>query len=145
MKNALLLGLLVFFSGCDMHFEYYADNWKAADAATDIFHQHWMQGNFSDMYRMSNNALKQHQTEREFIQAVEQTLHVLGPIKVSRQVRAACFPQQVRLVYQTDFANGKAVEKMTWEVHDNRAELASYEIVPGEVDLNSLPDSTCSR
>lgn len=97
------------------------------------------------MYRMSNNALRQHQTEREFIQAVEQTLHVLGAIKVSRQVRAACFPQQVRFVYQSDFANGKAIERMIWEVHGDRVELASYEIEPGEVDLNSLPDSTCSR
>ena len=145
MKNIGLLILPVLLGGCDVHFAYYANDWKAADAATDVFHQYLAQGKFSSMYGMSSEALKQHQTEQEFIEAAEQAMQTYGPIKVARQLRAACFPNQVRLVYQTDFQNGKGIERLIWQVRENKAELVSYEIVPGEVDVSILPDSSCSK
>jgi hypothetical protein len=34
---------------------------------------------------------------------------------------------------------------MIWQVRDDKAELLSYEIVPGEVDASTLPDSSCAK
>lgn len=145
MKNIGCLSLAVLLGACDVHFGYYANDWKTADAAADVFHQYWTQGQFSAMYGMSSEALKRHQTERDFVQAAEQAMQIYGPIKESHQLRAACVPNQVRLVYQTDFRNGKASERMVLQVRDNKAELVSYEIVPGEVDASTLPASSCSK
>ncbi|PMQ12629.1 hypothetical protein [Janthinobacterium sp. AD80] len=145
MKKIGLLSLAVLLGACDIHFGSFANDWKTADAATDVFHQYAAQGKFSAMYGMGSALMKQQQTEQEFVQAAEQGMQIYGPMKVARQLRAACFPNQVRLLYQTDFQNGKATEKLVWQVRGNKAELISYQVEPGEVDLDSLPDSSCSK
>ena len=97
------------------------------------------------MYDMGSAALKQQQTGQEFVQAAGQGMQTFGPIKVARQLRTACIPNQVRLVYQTEFQNGNGSERLAWQVRDNKAELLSYQIVPGEVDVGTLPDSSCAK
>lgn len=144
-KIGCCLSLAVLLGACDVHVVHYEKDWKTADAAADVFHQYWTQGQFSAMYAMSGELLRQHQTERDFVQAAEQAMQIYGPIKESHQLRAACVLNQVSLVYQTDFRNGKASERMIWQVRDDKAELLSYEIVPGEVDTSTLPDSSCSK
>ncbi|WP_332860386.1 hypothetical protein [Janthinobacterium svalbardensis] len=145
MKKIYLLTLAVLLGACDVHLGYHADDWKTADAATDLFHKYSSQGQFSAIYGMASDALKNKLTEQEFVQAAEQSMQIYGPIKVARQLRAACFPNQVRLLYQTEFQNGQGMERLIWQVRGNKAELLIYEIVPGEVDVSTLPDSSCSK
>lgn len=106
-EKIYLLTLAVLLGACDVHLGYHADDWKTADAATDLFHKYSSQGQFSAIYGMASDALKNKLTEQEFVQAAEQSMQIYGPIKVARQLRSACFPNQVRLLYQTEFQNGK--------------------------------------
>lgn len=145
MKNTWFLALLVFLCGCEVRLGYYEKDRQAAEAAVDIFHQFWTEGRFSEMYGLTGEALRRNQTEQQFVQAAEQTMLAFGATKESRQLRAACSPNQVRLLYQTNFRNGKGTERITWEIHGDKAELIGYEIVPGEVDVETLPDSSCSK
>jgi hypothetical protein len=87
--------------------------------------------------------MKASMPKEQFISAAQAVIAQLGRYKSSVLVGSSCFPNEVRLVYDTEYEKAKVRELMTWSVPDDQAELVAYEVAQDRDEFHSESQVGC--
>lgn len=104
-----------------------------AEAAVAQFHAQLDASQFQEIYADADELFKKSTSETDAVALFEAVHRKLGPVKESRQLNYfvnydLATGKQIRLTYETEFAEGKGTEQFVWRVADGRARLLGYHI-----------------
>jgi len=137
---ALLLLALV---GCDVKFGYFLKDRHTAEDAVADFRRFYAERNYTAIYDLGSPELKAAVSRDQFIAAAQASASHFGAHRSSSQAGASCFPNQVRLVYLTDYERGKATEWFAWSTAGDKARLVLYRISPGHDEVKNDASARC--
>lgn len=134
--NAWLLVLahsVVSLAGCDfgVKFGYFEKDRAAAISRTQDFRSLSDQREFDKVYELGSPAMLAAVSKEQFVEAASATAAHFGARKSSKLVASSCFPNEVRLVYHSEFEHGAATEWMIWSIPGKEARLTMYKVSPG--------------
>jgi hypothetical protein len=134
----LILALLgaAALCACDMHFKagYFDEDKARALASVEKFRTLYEKHDYTGLYDLGSSAMKASISKDQFISAVQASMAQYGAYKSSALVGASCFPNEVRLVYDTKYEKANVQELMIWAVPGSQAELVMYQVGPGQQD-----------
>jgi hypothetical protein len=107
------------------------------------FRRLYVDQNFSAIYALGAPAMKSAVTQEQFTATAQQSEAQFGKYKSSTLVASSCFPNEVRLIYHTQFEKQEATEMMVWAVPDNAALLLMYKISPGHAPFDKASQVGC--
>jgi hypothetical protein len=141
----LLLSAIVALSGCDANVKLgnFAEDRARAISRTQEFRQLYDEKNFVGLYELGGPAMKSAVTQEKFISSAQVSYSQFGKRKSSTLMGSSCFPNEVRLVYQSEFEQGTVTEWMVWQVPKEKALLAMYRIEPGKVEFSKESQVGC--
>ncbi len=125
----------------------FSDNRQAALTAADVFHQQYNEAKFAEIYKAATPDFQKGTTEAQFIQSMRDAQRQLGKFLSSSRTGLAYNTQKsknlstgsgwqsksittVAFTYQSQFERGAAVEKLTFEVSGEKAQLQECTIEP---------------
>jgi hypothetical protein len=118
------------------------DQKKAALAALALFHNRLSAGDFDAIYETFGDALRA-QPKADILASMKATHDRWGKL-INAEVKASsCFPNEVRLLVQAQFAKGEAGEMIVWQVSDERVLLQHFQIFPGAVKVSPGASNEC--
>jgi PBP1b-binding outer membrane lipoprotein LpoB len=122
-----ILALALLLPGCT------ADKTRAAaESAVDDFHQRLDKGDFETLYTAAHPEFKAATTEKDFLAYLAALHGRLGAIQQTAEtdwtVDTLKTDARAKLVYQTKFSGGDAVETFLYEIDGDRALLCAYHI-----------------
>jgi hypothetical protein len=141
----MLLGTAAMLSACDVHFKsgHFGEDKLRALAGVEKFRIFYEKQDFVRLYDLGSPVMKASMPKEQFISAAQTVIAQLGRYKSSVLVGSSCFPNEVRLVYDTEYEKAKVRELMTWSVPDDEAELGKYEIVPVQDEFHKESQVGC--
>jgi hypothetical protein len=98
---------------------------------------------YERLYDLSSSALKAAVPKEQFASAVQSAMAQYGNYKSSALVGSSCFPNEVRLVYDTEYERAKVRELMTWSVTGSQAELTTYQVLPSQGEFHKESQVGC--
>jgi hypothetical protein len=124
---ALVLGL----SGCGLK-----KDTKAADAAVDLFHQHWNADEFKAIYNEGHKNFRNSQSADEIIAILQRAKQNFGAFKSATR-RSWGFNSNngvtnIKLKYDSAYERGSAVEEFIYRMTGDKALLISFDIMSPE-------------
>ena len=136
----LFLPLVAFaaLSGCDVSFKagnFDEDKTMALTAVQEYRALH-NQEDYSELYDLASPALKAAVSKDDFMSAARGATDQYGKYRSSVLVGSSCLPNEVRLVYDTEFEKAKVRELMTWSVAGSKAELSGYEVLANQAEFH---------
>ena len=137
---------LLLFTACGCHFQTgsYDGYAEAAEQGMRQLRSLYAEQKFPELYAMVAPELHQNQSLDQFVTAMANTRAVLGGFKSGSLAARACLPNQVRLIYLSQFENGPATELVTWVIRDGRPTLLGYQFERSHLQVPQAPD-TCIR
>jgi glutaredoxin-related protein len=99
--------------------------------------------NYAEIYELGAPALKSAFTREQFIAAAQASSVQSGKYKSSTLMATSCFPNEVRLVYHTEFEKGNVTESMIWSVLNDKALLVLYRVSPGYDEVKKESQVGC--
>ncbi|MFZ6732250.1 hypothetical protein ACO0LG_10040 [Undibacterium sp. Ji42W] len=143
----LVLALLgaTMLSACDVHVKAgYFDKDKAqALASVDKLRTLYEKQDYARLYDMGSTAMKASVQKEQFATTVQTSLAKYGKYKSSVLIGSSCFPNEVRLVYNTEYENMKVMELMVWSLSNSDAGLVMYQISPGQSEFQKQSQVGC--
>jgi hypothetical protein len=141
----LLLSAIAVLSGCDANVKLgnFAEDRARALSRTHEFRELYDIKNFVGLYELSAPAMKSAVTQEQFISSAQASLLQFGKRKSSKLVGSSCFPNEVRLVYQSEFEQGSVTEWMVWQIPKDTALLAMYKIELGHAEFKKESQVGC--
>ncbi len=100
----------------------------AAETAVDRFHQLFNEGSFSVIYNEADPQLRRSVSVPDFDQLLTAMQRDLGAFRQARRTSFQSEGSTAAVVYDSDFANGKATERFGHAIRDGKAYLISYTI-----------------
>ena len=130
---------------CDVSVKagYFEKDKASALARAAEFHRLYNAGAYDGIYEMGAPALKNAVTREQFVASAQASAEQLGKQKSSVLAAATCFPNEVRLVYHSEFEKGKVTEWMAWAVPSDKAFLVLYRVSPGYDEVKSDLPAKC--
>jgi hypothetical protein len=105
---------------------------QAAEQAVDNFHSQLNEERYQEIYDNADELFRNAQSETEITNIFRAIREKLGPLTGKTQsgfgVEMKPAGTFVTLVYSADFVKGKATEKFTWRVVNEKAVLVRYDI-----------------
>lgn len=99
--------------------------------------------NYAGLYELGAPTMKSAVTREQFIKAAQASSVQFGKYKSSTLVGTSCFPNEVRLVYHSEFEREKVTEWMVWSVPKDKAFLVLYRISPGHDEVKKESQVGC--
>ena len=128
-----LMHAIVGLAGCDAGVKLgsFTKDRTAALSRTQDFRSLSDKQDFNKLYDLGAPALHAAVSKEQFVKSAMAAAAHFGSRKSSTLVASSCFPNEVRLVYHSEFERGVATEWMIWTVPGDAALLAMYKISPG--------------
>jgi hypothetical protein len=145
--RCLVLPFLVFtmLSACDVSikFGHFDEDKNLALAGVDKYRGLYEKQDYKHLYDLGSSALKEAVPEERFTSEVQSAMAQYGQYKSSTLVGSSCFPNEVRLVYDTEYEKAKVRELMSWSVSGSQAELTTYEVLPSQGEFQKQSQVGC--
>lgn len=140
-----LLLLLGPVAACDAQVKAgsFAKDRASALSGVQEFRRLYAQQNFTGMYKLASPAMKSSITQEQFIAAEESAQTLLGKYLSSTLVATSCFPNEVRLIYHTQFEKQQITEMMVWSVPETTAFLHAYKTSFGYAPVDKKAQVGC--
>lgn len=140
----LLVGMPL--AGCDAYVKLgnFDKDQTNALARVEEFRKFNDEQNYAGLYEIAAPALKSTVTREQFIATAQAYFDHLGKYKSSMLVGSSCLPNEVRLVYHTDFEKEKVTELIVWSVPKDEALLVFYQTIPGHDEVKQEGQVGCS-
>ena len=137
---ALALGL----SGCGLK-----KDTKAAEAEVERFHKHWNADEFQAVYDEAHADFRKSQSADETVATLKRVKQNYGEFK-SATSRSWGFSSDngvtdVKLKYDSAYANGSAVEAFVYRMTGDKPLLVSYDIMSPETAKKREADENAAR
>lgn len=129
--------------GCEFKAGRFVEDRAAALAATQSLRDFYNQREFGRIYALGAPVLKDQITAEAFASAVAESMNRSGRFVSASLVGSSCFPREVRLVYHSEFENGKFTESILWAVPADSAQLVMYQLSPGHVATDKSSQKNC--
>lgn len=143
----LVLTLLVaaLLSACDVHFKFghFDEDKTEALAGVEKYRTLYESQDYESLYDLGSTALKTAVPKEQFVSAIQSAIAQYGKYKASVLVGSSCFPNEVRLVYDTQYERANVRELMTWSVSGSQAELKAYEVLSSQADFHKESQVGC--
>jgi hypothetical protein len=142
-----LLATLVIASvplvACDVKLGYFEKDRAAALSATNRLHTLYNEGKHDQLYELGSQAMQQSITRDQFKASLSSTRLQAGKQLSSALVGSSCFPNEVRLVYHSQFESGPFTESIQWALPGDTAQLVMYHISPGHAPTDKKAQKGC--
>jgi hypothetical protein len=143
----LVLSLLVFatLSACDVRIKSgnFDEDKALALAGVDNYRGLYEKQDYGHLYDLGSSAFKAAVLKEQFASAVQSAIAEYGKYKSSALVGSSCFPNEVRLVYDTEYERAKVRELMIWSVTGSQAELTAYQVLPSQGEFQKESQVGC--
>ena len=142
-KIFLLVGIIL--AGCDANVKvgnFDNDRASALDRVEE-FRRLISEQNYAELYELGAPAMKSALTREQFIAALQATTVQFGKYKSSTLVGTSCFPNEVRLLYHSEFEKEKVTERMVWSVPKDKAILVHYQVYLGHEEFKKESQIGC--
>ena len=141
----LLLSAIVALSGCDANVKFgnFEEDRARAISRTQEFRRLYDEKNFVGMYELGGPAMKSAVAQEQFISSAQASYSQFGKHKSSTLMGSSCFPNEVRLVYQSEFEQGTVTEWIIWQLPADKALLVMYRIEPGKAEFRKESQVGC--
>lgn len=140
---SLLLVIALALIGCDVKVGRFAEDRAAALAATQSLRDLYNKREFERIYALGAPMLKDQITPEAFAAAVAESMNQSGRFVSANLVGSSCFPNEIRLVYHSEFEKGKFTESILWAVPANSAQLVMYKLSPGHAATDRSSQKNC--
>ncbi len=134
--------VMALLAGCELDLGYYDADRAVAERAVAVFRNQFSARAFGAIYDQSAAEFRAAMDRDHTVAAMPASAERYGSLQSTKQVAAACFPHQVRLVYHTTFTKSDATEFFVWAVKKGKAALLLYRVTPGFI---ALPDAGTER
>jgi hypothetical protein len=124
-------------------FGHFEKDRAAAISATETLHRLYNEEKYDLLYQISSRALQQSITLAHFKASISSTKLQAGKQISSKLVASSCLPNEVRLVYHSQFETGHFTESIMWSVPADTALLVMYQISPGHVPADKQAQKGC--
>lgn len=145
--RCIVLPFLAFatLSACDVRVKSgrFDEDRNLALAGVDKYRGLYEKRDYERLYNLGSSALKAAVPKEQFASAVQSAIALYGNYKSSALLGASCFPNEVRLAYDTEYENAKVRELMIWSVSGSRAELAMYQVLPSQDEFHKESQVGC--
>ena len=140
----LLIGMSL--AGCDANVKLgtFDKDQTNALARVEEFRRVNDERTYAGLYEIAAPALKSTVTREQFIATAQAYSDHLGKYKSSTLVGSSCFPNEVRLVYHTEFEKEKVTELIIWSIPKDEALLMFYQTIPGHDEVKQEEQVGCS-
>lgn len=148
-KNSLWIVLFLITGAllvaCDVTVKagYFEKDRASALARVEEFRRLYNAQNYAELYELGAPAMKVAVTREQFIASAQASLAQYGKYKSSVLAATSCFPNEVRLVYHSEYEKGKVTEWMAWSVPKDVALLVLYRVSPGYDQIKNESQKNC--
>ncbi len=139
----VILLAAVVATACDVKLGYFTDDRAVAISATQRLRELYNEGDYEGIYDLGSPTLQQQVSREQFVAAVTAGKEKSGRVRSSRLVGSSCFPNEVRLVYHSEFDNGKFTESVLWATPKHDAHLIMYHLSPDHVPTDTTAQKGC--
>lgn len=145
--RCIVLPFLAFatLSACDVRVKSgrFDEDRTLALAGVDKYRGLYEKRDYERLYNLGSSALKAAVPKEQFASAVQSAIAQYGNYKSSALLGASCFPNEVRLAYDTEYENAKVRELMIWSVSGSQAELTMYQVLPNQDEFHKESQVGC--
>lgn len=110
---------------------YYDEQRVHALAAVEKFRALYEKHDYARLYAMGAAAMRSSISKEQFVSAAEISTARYGKYKSATLIASSCFPNEVRLIYGTEYEKGTATEFMLWSLWESEPKLVMYQVSPG--------------
>ncbi len=131
VKFSLLIGMSL--AGCDVNVKLGNSDKDQTNALARVeeFRRFNDEQNYAGLYEIAAPALKSTLAREQFIANAQAYSDHLGKYKSSTLMGTSCFPNEIRLVYHSEFEKEKVTELFVWSIPADDALLVLYQTIPG--------------
>lgn len=140
---AVLTLVNVALTGCQVKVGNYDKDRAAAVSATRKLQLLYNEEKDDQIYRLGSPDFQRSVPAAEFRSSLASIRLQAGKQVSSRLVAASCFPNEVRLVYHSQFATGPVTEYVLWVVPGDVAQLVSYRLTTGHEPVDRASQKGC--
>ncbi|MFZ5565850.1 MAG: hypothetical protein ACOY95_02465 [Pseudomonadota bacterium] len=140
---ALLAISAALLSACDVKLGYFEKDRAAALSSMEKLHALYNEGKNDQLYDLGSPALQQAITLEQFKASIANTRVQAGRQITSKLIASSCFPNEVRLVYHSQFEAGLFTESVMWAIPGDTARLVMYQISPGHIPTDKQAQKGC--
>jgi hypothetical protein len=130
-------------AACDVKMGSFEKDRTAAVSATKNLHVLYNGDRSDELYDLGAPVLQQNIGRDPFKSSIADTKSQAGKHISSTLVGSSCFPNEVRLVYHSQFEAGPFTESVVWAVPGDAARLVVYRISPGHVPTDKQAQKGC--
>lgn len=135
----------VLLSACDAGVKvgYFDDDKVNALSGGQKFRKLYNEQDFAELYELGAPVMKSAVTREQFVASARLSAAQFGKYKSSKLIASSCFPNEVRLVYQSEYEKAKVTEFMIWSIPNNTAQLVMYQIALGHSEFDKESQVGC--
>jgi hypothetical protein len=141
----LMLLTVVALSACKarVKFGHFDEDKIQALAGVEKYRTLYQNQDYARLYDLGSSTFKSSVPKKQFVSAVQSEMAQYGKYKSSVLIASSCFPNEVRLVYDTQYESENVMELMTWSVPGSQAELMNYKVLPSQTEFHKELQEGC--
>lgn len=132
-------------SACDVHVKsgHFDEDKAQALVGVQKYRTLYESQDYARLYDLGSSALKAAVPKEQFVTAVQSAMAQYGRYKSSVLIASSCFPNEVRLAYDTQYERARVRELMIWSVPRGEAELMTYQVLPNQDEFQKESQVGC--